>query len=94
LHKTLRKIDGEILCPFFQEGGRYTAEDTHYLVEKGKLVPVGETEFAKDLTFGYKSSNLKSWVEEKTHGEYRAEHVLSITLEQLRSRDSSSIPKA
>ena len=89
--KTLRKIDGEILCPFFQEGGRYTAEDTHYLVEKGKLVPVGEPEFAKDLTFGYKSSNLKSWVEEKTHGEYSAEHVLSITLEQLRSSDSGSI---
>lgn len=59
-------FDGEILCPFFPEGGRYTAEDIHYLEENGQLLPVGQSEFAKDKTFGYRSSNLAQWIEEKT----------------------------
>ncbi|KAJ6760028.1 KETOSE-BISPHOSPHATE ALDOLASE CLASS-II FAMILY PROTEIN [Salix purpurea] len=33
-----------------------------------KLVPAGDTEFARDASFGYISSNLREWVEEKTRG--------------------------
>lgn len=50
----------------------------------GKLVPAGETEFAKDKTFGYTHSNLCEYVEEKTAGEYKASEVqesVSIVLE-------------
>lgn len=79
-----KKIDGEILFPFFKEGGRFTAEDVHYVNYDGVLTPAGETEFALDKTFGYTKSNLCEYVEEKTGGEYKAQFVTSISLEELR----------
>ena len=57
-HNTGVQIDGEILCPFFKEGGRFTIEDVHYVKYGDELVPAHETEFAKDKTFGYTAENL------------------------------------
>lgn len=90
---TKRPVDGEILCPFFQEGGRYTIDDVHYVKYGDELVPAGETEFAKDPTFGYSSSNLREYVEEKTRGEYLAKDVISIPLSLLRAADFESVEK-
>lgn len=81
------RIDGEILCPFFAEGGRYTDENIHYLVEDDYLLAVGESEFAKDKTFGYKSSHLGEWIEEKTGGRYECGDVTYISVAQLRALD-------
>ena len=58
-------VDGEIICPFFPEGGRYTMDNIHYVKEQDNLVPAGMTEFAKDKTFGYKSSDLTEYVRGK-----------------------------
>jgi len=77
-------FDGWIVIPFFLEGGRYTAGDTHYVDEGGWLVPSAETEFARDSVFGYRSSNLCDWIEEKTGGRIRSKDVVSISLEDLR----------
>lgn len=85
------KIDGEILFPFFKEGGRYTAEDIHYVNYDDVLIPAGETEFAKDRTFGYRASNLCEYVEEKTKGEYKAESVVRISLYSLRGGEVNVI---
>ncbi|KZV41681.1 hypothetical protein F511_25504 [Dorcoceras hygrometricum] len=49
-----------------------------------RLIPAGETEFAKDASFGYKSSNLREWVEEKTGGRIPAVSVASISIQLLR----------
>lgn len=87
--RTGRSVDGELLCPFFQEGGRYTAGDVHYLLDQGRLLPVGESEFAGDKTFGYRSSHLGQWIEEKGGGP--AGDVRSITLEDLRAGRSDRI---
>lgn len=84
-------IDGEILFPFFKEGGRYTIDDVHYVDEGGTLIPVGETEFARDKTFGYQSSNLCDYIEEKTSGDYMAEDTISISLESLRRMELDKI---
>ena len=73
-----------LLIPFFLEGGRYTLDDTHYVQEKSLLVPAAETVFAQDAAFGFSHSNLTKWIEEKTHGELRAEEVHSITLADIR----------
>jgi uncharacterized protein YgbK (DUF1537 family) len=80
-------IDGEVIVPCFFEGGRITFEDVHYLIEGDVLVPAAETEFAKDPAFGYESSDLKAWVEEKTAGKYPASGVTSISIEHLRKAD-------
>ena len=61
--------DGEIIAPFFREGGRYTAENVHYVADGDILVPAGETEFAKDKTFGYSSSELPAWAARRKHSE-------------------------
>lgn len=82
---TSTRFDGEIICPFFKEGGRYTLEDVHYVKEGTQLVPAGWTEFAHDKTFGYQSSHLGAWCEEKTGGAYRAEDMIYISLADLRA---------
>ena len=84
-------FDGEVLCPFFKEGGRYTINDVHYVRYGEKLVPAGETEFARDKTFGYRSSNVREYVEEKTEGEYRAEEVCSVSLDSLRGMQIDAV---
>ena len=33
-------IDGEILCPFFKEGGRFTIGNIHYVKQSDELVPL------------------------------------------------------
>ncbi len=78
-------FDGEVICPFFKEGGRFTLDDVHYVKEGSRLVPAGETEFARDKTFGYRASHLGEWVEEKTGGAYRARDMVSISLDALRA---------
>lgn len=86
--------DGEVILPFFLEGGRFTLNDVHYVQMGDELVPAGETEFAKDRSFGYKSSNLREWVEEKTNGRYKAADVTAISLEQLRGGKRTEITEA
>lgn len=85
------EIDGEIIIPFFLEGGRFTFNDIHYVKEREMLVPTGQTEFARDSVFVYKSSNLKEWIEEKTAGQYPAYQVISISLKMLREKDVKGI---
>lgn len=84
-------IDGEIICPFFPEGGRYTMDNIHYVKEQENLVPAGMTEFAKDKTFGYKSSDLTEYVEEKTEGKYHKEDCITISLDELNALDVQGV---
>jgi uncharacterized protein YgbK (DUF1537 family) len=85
VEEVLGASDSWILAPFFLQGGRYTIDDVHYVLEGDDLlVPAGETPFAKDATFGYKSSNLKDWVVEKTAGTISREKVASISIQDIR----------
>jgi uncharacterized protein YgbK (DUF1537 family) len=56
----------------------------HWARVGGQLVPVGDTEFAQDATFGYRSSNLRDFVAEKSRGTIRAADVHSIGLDDIR----------
>lgn len=80
-----QKVDGEIICPYFKEGGRFTLGNIHYVQYGDLLVPAGETEFAKDKTFGYQSSDLTEYIEEKSKGIYKKEQVVTISLQDLRA---------
>jgi uncharacterized protein YgbK (DUF1537 family) len=79
-----RKDDCCLVIPFFQEGGRFTIHDIHYVEQENFLVPAAETEYAHDGTFGYQSSNLKQWVSEKQGGRILPENVTSISLNTIR----------
>jgi uncharacterized protein YgbK (DUF1537 family) len=50
-----------------------------------KDIPVHESEFAHDPLFGYKSSFLPSYVEEKTEGHIRSQQVERFLLADLRT---------
>ena len=78
------KADAWVLAPFFFQGGRYTIGDVHYVAEGDQLIPAGATAFAKDATFGYKSSNLRDYIQEKAPGKFRSDQIHSITIEDSR----------
>ena len=86
-----QRVDGEILMPFFKEGGRFTIGNVHYVQDGDYLLPAAETEFARDKTFGYTSSNLAAYVAEKTAGTFAAENVTCISLDKLRGGDVDEI---
>ncbi|UJL48197.1 hydroxyacid dehydrogenase [Virgibacillus sp. NKC19-16] len=85
------KFDGEVILPFFKEGNRFTIDNIHYVQNEDYLVPAGETEFAKDRTFGYTKSHLGEWAEEKSNGEFKAEDTTYISLEKLRALEIEKI---
>jgi uncharacterized protein YgbK (DUF1537 family) len=87
----LGKADAWILCPFFKQGGRYTINDIHWVAEGGKLVPAAHTPFAKDATFGYKSSNLRHWVVEKSNGMISEDQVQSLSIDTIRNGGANAI---
>jgi uncharacterized protein YgbK (DUF1537 family) len=91
IEKNGRSIDAEVLAPFFLAGGRYTLNNIHYVQEGERLTPAGQTEFARDKSFGFKSSHLGEWCEEKTGGAFKAESVTFITLEEIRACDYTGI---
>ncbi|KEP26201.1 four-carbon acid sugar kinase family protein [Bacillus zhangzhouensis] len=79
------QFDGEIILPFFQEGGRFTINNIHYVQEGHDLIPAGDTEFALDRTFGFQSSHLGEWIEEKSGGTFTKENTTYISLEDIRA---------
>lgn len=90
-NNTGKTIDGEIICPFFKEGGRFTIGNVHYVKYGEELVPADETEFAKDKTFGYSTAVMPEYVEEKTEGAYKASDVTCISLEDIHNTDFDKI---
>jgi len=80
------KESPHILIPAFFQGGRYTINDVHYVLEGDEMIPAGKTNFARDPSFGYHSSDLKDYVEEKTGGRIKSNEVTSITLEDIRKK--------
>lgn len=80
-----------VFMPVMFEGGRVTVGNTHYIKENDNLLPVNETPFAKDRSFGYSNGNLKNWIEEKTDGKVKASDVFSISIDQIRTLDPNSL---
>lgn len=79
-------VDGVVMVPAFPDAGRVTIGGEHYVrASEGALTPVSDTEFAKDPTFGFSTSNLPDYVEEKTGGRVAARDVIVLDLGTIRS---------
>ncbi|HET9128284.1 MAG TPA: four-carbon acid sugar kinase family protein [Propionibacteriaceae bacterium] len=89
-----RPVDGIVIVPAFGDAGRITVDSVHYAgnPEDG-YTPVGETEFARDATFGYHASDLRKWVEEKTGGRIPAGEVARIDLTTLRTDHDATVAR-
>ncbi len=84
--RAARPVDGIVIVPAFGDAGRITVGSVHYAGDPADgFTPVGETEFARDATFGYRASDLREWVEEKTGGRVAASDVARIDLATLRT---------
>lgn len=86
-----KRFHGEVIFPFFREGGRFTINNIHYVQEGEVLTPCGLTEFAQDKSFGYESSHLGKWCEEKTNEEFLANDLTYISLYDLRDMNFDKI---
>lgn len=78
-----------LFVPAFPDGGRTTLARVHRARIDGVDVPVGETEFARDPVFGYRSSDLVSWTREV--GQRRA---LPVLLDDLRASRGQAVADA
>ena len=68
-----------LLAPAFLPGGRTTVDGVHLLHGE----PVHRSAFARDGLFGYGTSHLPAWVQQKTGGRVPAAAVKQITLAEL-----------
>ncbi len=76
-----RPYDAILLVPAYIDAGRVTVADVHYALTREGYIPVGHTDYATDEAFGYTSSSLPAWVEEKVG---RPTRVTSLTLNDIR----------
>ena len=79
LSQELGPFDATFHVPAFFEGGRTTVNGVHFL--NGS--PVHLSNFASDQIFGYSTSYLPDWLEEKSKGEILSQSVFRVTIEQL-----------
>jgi uncharacterized protein YgbK (DUF1537 family) len=82
---TGKGYDGVLLVPAYFEAGRRTQDDVHWVRSGDDWVPAAETEFARDSSFGYSSSNLRAFVAERSGGAIAAADVASISLDDVRA---------
>lgn len=80
-----------LFIPSFFEAGRMTIEGVHYMRNNEELIPVNETEFARDNVFGYQNARLTEYIVEKGRGTIRTEELMHITLTELRSTTPEAI---
>ena len=74
-------FDATFHCPAFLEGGRTTLDGIHLLHGQ----PVHMTSFAKDPLFGFSTSYLPAWLEEKSN------HLISIhSVEHIKASELDS----
>lgn len=73
-----------LLVPALPAAGRVTIDGCHWLVRHGTRLPIAETEFAADATFGYRSSRLLDWADERSDGALAAEVGVELHLEAVR----------
>lgn len=90
------KTDGVVLVPAFPDAGRLTIGGVHYMRgtgdAKGTLVPVSETEFAKDASFGFSTSVMADYVAEKSQGRFPADTVIVLDLNIIRAGSAAQDP--
>ena len=94
LAEVLGGVDALLLAPAFVEGGRLTVGDTHWVRDGEQWIAAAESEFALDASFGYRSSDLRAWVEERTGGRIPAAEVASLGLDLIRGEGPDGVARA
>jgi uncharacterized protein YgbK (DUF1537 family) len=93
LARTGADVNGVLICPAYIEPGRVTVDSVHWMRTNAGMIPVADSEFAKDASFGYHHSDLRDWVEEKTAGRVGRDQVATITLTDIREGGPDRVQK-
>ena len=93
LARTGADVDGVLICPAYIEPGRVTVDSVHWMRTNEGMIPVADSEFARDASFGYHHSDLRDWVEEKTAGRIPRDQVATITLTDIREGGPDRVQK-
>lgn len=83
-----------MLVPALPSAGRVTEGGVHYLLRDGARVPVGETEYATDPDFSFRSSRLLGWAEERSGGVFVATAGREISAAELRQSGGAAVAAA
>ncbi|MBO5625078.1 MAG: hypothetical protein J5953_04715 [Prevotella sp.] len=88
MRQVLREYGVEVwprvpLCPALIEAGRVTVDGVHYMKDGERLIPVSETEFARDNVFAYHTSVLSDYIREKGADSAEYQIVNAATYEEL-----------
>lgn len=70
-------------CPALIEAGRVTIDGVHYMKDGERLIPVSETEFARDNVFAYHTSVLRDYILEKGANPEEYQIVNAATYDEL-----------
>lgn len=74
-----------LFAPAYLEAGRMTLENIQWVKTENRFIPVSESVYAQDSTFGFKNSNLIDYILEKSNGEILESSIYSLTVENIRS---------
>jgi uncharacterized protein YgbK (DUF1537 family) len=88
LQEAFGPFDATFHIPAFLEGGRITRNGVHLL--NGE--PVHTTAFARDRIFGYSTSDLATWLEDKSGGLIRPAEVQRIHGRELDAAGGAGLP--
>lgn len=94
LARALGPAAATLIIPYFEAGGRLTLQGVHYVADGDRLIPAAQTPFAQDATFGYRHSDLRQWVEEKTGGRIAADQVTLVRLSTIRQGGPNAVASA
>ncbi|MBR5730093.1 MAG: hypothetical protein IKX61_07830 [Prevotella sp.] len=70
-------------CPALIEAGRVTIDGVHYMKDGERLIPISETEFARDNVFAYHTSVLRDYIREKGANPEEYQIVNAATYDEL-----------
>ena len=76
-----------LFVPAFLEQGRVTVDGTHWVTVDGQRVEAARTEYARDPEFGYRSSDLVDWIDEREPGR----RGVGLPLAQLRAGGADAL---
>ncbi|AXT84266.1 hypothetical protein C6I20_03030 [Aeromicrobium sp. A1-2] len=86
-----RGHDAQLFVPAFPEAGRVTRGGVHQALVDGAWLPVGQSEFARDATFGFASSRLSDFLVEVSAGAIRRTDVLELSLDRIRDGGARAV---
>jgi uncharacterized protein YgbK (DUF1537 family) len=83
-----------VLVPTLPAAGRVTLGGVHYLRREGQLMPLSETEYARDPRFSYSTSRLIDWAAERSDGYFKSSCSREVGLEDLRETSGTALEDA